>query len=82
MLLLELFGDFPFATDADRTNALGALLLPFVRELVDDPTPLHLIEAPSPGIGKGLLQFVDDLVWCMSFLWHLSSLHPSSPSPT
>jgi hypothetical protein len=58
MLLVELFGDFPFATDADRTNALAALLLPFVRELVDGPSPLHMIEAPSPGSGKGLLASV------------------------
>jgi len=58
MLLVELFGDFPFATDADRTNALAALLLAFVRELVDGPSPLHMIEAPSPGSGKGLLASV------------------------
>jgi len=31
------------------------LLLPFVRELIDGSTPLHLIEKPTPGTGAGLL---------------------------
>lgn len=51
----ELVGDFPFVGDADRTHAVALLLLPFVRDLIEGPTPLHLIEAPSAGTGKGLL---------------------------
>ncbi len=51
----ELFVDFPFATPSDRTHAVGALLLPFVRRMVAGPTPLHLIEAATPGTGKSLL---------------------------
>ena len=31
------------------------MLLPFVRSMIDGPTPLHNIEAPTPGSGKGLL---------------------------
>jgi hypothetical protein len=31
------------------------MILPFVRELVVGPTPLHLVDAPTPGTGKGLL---------------------------
>lgn len=31
------------------------MLNPFVRDLIDGPTPLHLIEAPVAGTGKGLL---------------------------
>ena len=55
LLLDELLCDFPFAGDADLANAIAVLLLPFVRLLIDGPTPLHLIESPTPGTGKGLL---------------------------
>ncbi len=51
----DLLGDFPFASTADRANAIAAFLLPYARDLIAGPTPLHLIEAPSPGSGKGLL---------------------------
>jgi hypothetical protein len=47
--------DFPFAAEADRAHAIGLMLLPFVRELIDGPTPLTLIDAPTFGSGKGLL---------------------------
>ncbi len=55
LLVEELLGDFPFADEAARAHALGAMLLPFARELCGDRTPLHLIDAPTPGTGKGLL---------------------------
>ncbi len=51
----ELLGDFPFATEGDATNAVAAMLNPIVRPMIDGPTPLHLVEASSPGSGKGLL---------------------------
>lgn len=51
----ELLPDFPFGADADRANAVALLVLPFVRDLISGPTPLFMIEAPSPGSGKGLL---------------------------
>jgi len=54
-LIDDLIHDFPFVGDADRTHAVALLLLPFVRDLIQGPTPLHLIEAPSPGTGKSLL---------------------------
>ena len=57
--LEELVADFPFHGPAEgaheRSHALGLLLLPFVRALISGPTPLHLIEAPTPGTGKTLL---------------------------
>jgi hypothetical protein len=31
------------------------MLLPFVREFIKGPTPLHVIDATTPGSGKGLL---------------------------
>lgn len=55
LILDELLGEFPFVSDADRAHAVALLLLPFARELIAGPTPLHLIEAPTPGSGKTLL---------------------------
>lgn len=54
-LLDDLLGDFPFVTDADRAHALACMLQPFVRDLIDGPTPLYVIEAPVKGTGKSLL---------------------------
>ncbi len=36
-------------------HAVSLFLLPFVRELVEGATPLHLVEKPSPGTGATLL---------------------------
>lgn len=55
LLLEELLGDFPFVGDAERAHAVALLLLPFVRDLMDGATPLHLIEKPTPGTGASLL---------------------------
>ena len=55
LLLDDLFADFPFVSEADRAHAVALFLLPFVRDLIDGPTPLHLVEAPTEGSGKGLL---------------------------
>jgi hypothetical protein len=62
LLLQELLGDFPFQDDASRAHALAALLLSFVRALVDGPTPLHLLDASVEGTGKTLLASVIALV--------------------
>lgn len=51
----DLLGDFCFADDDSKANALALMLLPFVRPLIDGQTPLHLIDAPVEGSGKGLL---------------------------
>jgi hypothetical protein len=64
LLLDELLGDFPFVSRAEQAHAITALLLPFARDLVDGPTPLHLLEKPTPGTGATLL--VDML--CYPFL--------------
>jgi len=69
LLMRDLLVDFPFieaegATgnddkdfyrSPDRANALAMFILPFARELVDGPTPLHLIEKPTPGSGASLI---------------------------
>jgi hypothetical protein len=51
----ELICEFPFVTAADRAHAIALLLLPFVREMIKGPTPLHVFEAPQPRSGKSLL---------------------------
>ncbi|MBW7851041.1 MAG: toprim domain-containing protein, partial [Rhodospirillales bacterium] len=55
LLLDDLLGDFPFTSAAERAHALALLLLPFVRPMIDGPTPLHLIEKPTPGTGATLM---------------------------
>lgn len=55
LLVDELLGDFPFADDASRAHALGALVLPFVRRMIAGPTPLHMVGSSTPGTGKSLL---------------------------
>ena len=57
-LLAEALLDFPFVGDAEYAHAIAAALLPFVREMVDGPTPLHLFEKPQPGSGATLLVHV------------------------
>lgn len=54
----EVLGGFRFESEADKTNALGLLLLPYCKPLVRGMSPLHLIEAPTPGTGKSLLSEV------------------------
>src|SRR5262249_30291526 len=55
LIVNDLLGEFPFVSDADKAHAVAVLVAPFVRDLIDGPTPGHMIEAPSPGSGKGLL---------------------------
>ena len=55
LLLDDMLGDFPFTSEAERAHALALLLLPLVREMIDGPTPLHMIEKPTPGTGASLM---------------------------
>lgn len=48
----ELLHDFPFCSESDIAHTYAAFILPFVRQLIDGPTPLHVVEAPGPGTGK------------------------------
>jgi len=61
-LLDELLIDFPFVTDSDRAHAVAALFQPFIRPLIQGCSPLHLIESPVPGSGKGLLCNIISLI--------------------
>ena len=55
LFTVELMGDFPFVGDAEKAHAVAAAVGPFVRDMIDGPTPLHSFEAPTPGTGKTLL---------------------------
>ncbi|HYQ79751.1 MAG TPA: hypothetical protein VEP91_11650 [Solirubrobacterales bacterium] len=55
LLLTDLLGDFGFADDASRAHALALVLLPFVRDAIDGPTPMQVILAPDMGSGKTTL---------------------------
>lgn len=55
LIMDDLLVDFPFVDDASKAHAIGYMLLPFVRDLIDGPTPNHLATSPTPGTGKGKL---------------------------
>jgi hypothetical protein len=55
LLLEELLGDFPFDGPASRAGAVAMLLTPFLRQLIDGPAPLFLLDKPAPGSGATLL---------------------------
>ncbi|HLF75988.1 MAG TPA: hypothetical protein VJB57_00720 [Dehalococcoidia bacterium] len=55
LLFEEWLCDFPFVDQASRANTVGATLTPLAREMIQGPTPLTALDAPSPGTGKGLL---------------------------
>jgi hypothetical protein len=63
LLLHDLLLDFPFACESDRAHVVAALLLQFVRDLILGTTPIHLVESPTPGTGKGLLADLISLVF-------------------
>ncbi len=69
-LIDELLGEFPFVDDASRAHTVTAILLPFVRELIEGPTPLHAFTAPTAGSGKGLLVDLTSII---------TTGHPSLP---
>lgn len=54
-LLLEMVGDFPFATVNDRANYLGLLFTPLLRQVAPPSYKLFGIGAHQPGSGKSLL---------------------------
>jgi hypothetical protein len=55
LLFDDLLVDFPFVDASDRAHAVAAMILPFIRRMIEGPAPMHLIEAPTMGSGKGLL---------------------------
>ena len=59
----DLLGDFPFKDAASRANAVALLILPFARPSIEGCTPLHILNAPTPGTGKTLAARVATLLF-------------------
>jgi hypothetical protein len=53
-VLLQPFAEFPFASDADKSVLLSAILTALQRRTLD-LAPLHANDAPNPSTGKTLL---------------------------
>lgn len=60
-LVDEAMCDFPWDTAADRANAWGLVVTPFIRAIVGQ-VPMALVDAPEPGTGKGLLVKVSAII--------------------
>lgn len=58
----EVFCDFPFASETDFTHLIAILVTGIVREMIEGPTPLFIINATSPGSGKSLLAELVSLI--------------------
>jgi hypothetical protein len=54
-LLDEAAGDFPYRDKASAANTLALLLTPILRNVIEGPVPLALIDKPTPGTGGSLL---------------------------
>lgn len=57
-VLQDIIVDFPFVEHADRAHTIAMMILPFAREMVNGPTPVHVFDAPAAGTGKTLLSQV------------------------
>jgi hypothetical protein len=55
LIVEDLLYDFPFHDKASLAGAVEFMLRPFARQMIDGPTPLTLVHAPTERTGKGLL---------------------------
>jgi hypothetical protein len=61
-LVDEAVGDFPYNDRASAANTLALLLTPLLRNIIEGPVPLALIDKPTPGTGGSLLAEVVSLI--------------------
>lgn len=61
-VLLAPFKDFPFKGEEHKAALLAAILTLFARLAFYGPAPLMLVEANTPGTGKGLLVLIIALI--------------------
>jgi hypothetical protein len=54
-LIDEAIGEFPYEDGASAANTLGLMLTPLVRQAIDGPVPMALIDKPQAGTGGSLL---------------------------
>lgn len=55
LILNNLLLDFPFKDPASLAHAIAYMLLPYTRDMIDGPTPVHDVDSPTAGTGKGKL---------------------------
>ena len=60
--LVDPVRDFPFVASTDRAAYVAAVLTIVARDMIDGPTPMFPIRAPTPGTGKTLLAEVIGLI--------------------
>jgi len=58
VLIQEPILDFPFDSEASKTNALSVLITPVCRPMIAGLVPLCVLDKPQPGTGAGLLSDV------------------------
>lgn len=63
VLFSDLLVDFPFAKKSDLAHTLALILLPFARDLISGPTPMHIIDANTQASGKTLLAAVATMIF-------------------
>jgi hypothetical protein len=54
-LINEAIGEFPYGDASSAANTLGLMLTPLVRQAVNGPVPMALIDKPQAGTGGSLL---------------------------
>jgi len=60
-----LLAGFNFVVNADLATAVALFLLFFIREMIDGPTPMHIVESPEFGAGKThLVESIIQAVFC------------------
>ena len=60
--LLDPVLEFPFVADTDRAAYVAAIFTILARDMIDGPTPMFPVRAPTPGTGKTLLTDVIGLI--------------------
>lgn len=60
--LRHLVTDFPFELDAHRSAWMASVLTPMCRHAFRGPSPLFLIDANTPGVGKGKLAILTGII--------------------
>lgn len=58
----EVFSDFPFADEMHFTNLMALMFTVVLREYIGDTVPMFVMNATSPGSGKGLLSELVSLI--------------------
>lgn len=55
LIIKNLLVDFPFKDEASLAHSIAYMIAPFVRDMIDGPTPVHTVDSPTAGTGKGKL---------------------------